>query len=260
MPLFFWPTYAFLFGLCFGSFANVLIRRLPRGLPVITPPSACPECGQRLRAWDLVPVLSWLVLRGRCRYCNGPVSVRYPAVELLCGLLFAGMALLTPTLSAIPLALFAFVLLCVSAIDIDTREIPDGLLVFGGVVGVLWVALGRFAPAAFPLVPGIAGAALGALAGGLTLFLVDMLVLLLAKKYGFGFGDVKLMAMAGLFLGWQLVAVAFVFAFVSGGAFAAFLLLTRRAKRGDYLAFGPFLAVGCLCALWWGRAFIGLLA
>ena len=251
-----WIVCGFLLGLIIGSFANVVIYRLPRGRSVVWPSSACFHCARRLAAWELVPVFSWLVLRGRCRSCGEPISGRYIFVELLCGVLFAAMVLHTPTLSAVPLMSFAFVLLTVSFIDWDTQEIPDGLLLVGGVAGLVWVAVGWLSPHLRPYSPCWRDALLGVLAGALPLLIVDRLVIILLKKDGFGYGDVKLMAMVGLFLGWQLTLMAFFFAFVSGGAYATYLICTKRAQRGDYLAFGPFLCFGSVVSLWFGWDFI----
>lgn len=249
--------YALLFGLCFGSFANVLIYRLPRGESVVRPPSHCPKCGRRLAGVDLIPVLSWLLLCGRCRYCGDSVSRRYPAVEAACAALFAGMSLCTgASVSLIPLCMLAFVLLCVSFIDAETGEIPDGLLIFGAAAGVAWVVASNFIPLG---APGLLDAFLGACAGALPLLLIDRLAILLLRKDGFGYGDVKLMAMCGLFLGWRLTLCSLLFAVVAGGLYGAVLLLAKRAETGSYFAFGPFLAAGVLAALWFGRPFLDLL-
>lgn len=242
---------ALLFGLCFGSFANVIIYRLPRGESINKPPSHCPSCNHRLSAFDLMPVLSWLFLRGKCRYCKAKVSVRYPVVELLCAALFVFMALYAgPSPAVIPLCAFAFMLLCVTFIDFETQEIHDGLLVFGAVFGVAWVAVSHFTPIGAPV---WYDALLGALAGAAPLFLIDRVSILLLKKDGFGYGDVKLMAVAGLFLGWQMTLLSLFFAVVAGGVFGVFMLATKRLERGGYFAFGPFLSVGILAALWFGR-------
>jgi leader peptidase (prepilin peptidase)/N-methyltransferase len=208
---------------------------------------------------DLVPVASWLALRGRCRYCRARVNARYPLVELACAVLFSCMVYYTPSLSAIPLAFLAFLLLCVTIVDIDTREIPDGLLTAGAVAGILWVASARFAPALFPFAPLWYDALLGTLTGALTLLLIDKLSLLVFKRKGMGCGDVKLMAMAGMFLGWQPVIIAFFLAFISAGGVALYLLLGRKAKRGDYLPFAPFLCGGSLVALWFGQYIVRIL-
>ena len=247
-------------GLIFGSFANVVIYRLPKKISIIKPPSACQSCGKRLGFSDLVPVFSWIFLRGRCRFCTAKISPRYPLVELICGFLFVSMAYHSPTLSAIPLFCLAFVLLTVSFIDWDTREIPDGLLIFGGAVGVLWVLGGRFFPALLPYSPSWQDALLGALVGGVPIFLIDKMTLFIVKKDGFGYGDVKLMIMTGVFLGWQANLMALVLAVLSGAAYAVYLLATGKAKRGAYIAFGPFLCGGAVASLLFGNAIISAYA
>jgi len=228
-------------GLCVGSFANVVIHRLPMNKSIISPPSHCPNCEIRLRWYDLIPVISWIILQGKCRDCKASISKRYPIVETACAVLFVLMARYTCAETVVlPLWCLAFVLLCVAMIDWDTMEVPDGLLVVGAVAGLIWIWLSGF---------GWADALIGVAAGGLPLFLLDRLVWITAKKPAFGLGDVKLMAMAGLFIGWQGMPVAFFIAFVAGGVYGAWLLITGKAKRGSYFAFGPFLCLGVLAAL-----------
>lgn len=249
--------YALLFGLCFGSFANVLIYRIPAGESIVRPPSHCIACGHRLTAADLIPVLSRLLLRGRCRYCGEHISRRYSVIEIMCAVLFVCMVIYTGFQAAsVPLCAFAFTLLCVSCIDAETKEIPDGLIVFGAFVGMAWVAASCFLPLGAPI---WYNALLGSLAGALPLLVIDRCCILLLGKDGFGYGDVKLMAMAGLFLGWQSALLSLAFAFIAGGAFGAVLLLTHRAERGIYLAFGPFLSAGVLASLWFGEGFMSLI-
>jgi len=265
--------FALVIGLLFGSFANVVIYRLPNKKSIIKPPSACPVCGKRLTVIELVPIFSWVFLGGKCRWCKVKISARYPTVELLCGLLYASMVYFSPTFSAIPLCVLAFLLLVVSFIDWDTQEIYDGVLLVGAVVGVAWVAFGRFLPELFPHAPAWYNALLGVIAGAVPLLFFDRVALLVWKKDGFGYGDVKLMAMAGIFLGWQLTLGAFVFGVLSSFPLAVYYMIKRRlsspAKLHDakhasecasfdddfngYFAFGPFLCIGALCALWFGE-------
>jgi leader peptidase (prepilin peptidase)/N-methyltransferase len=186
--------------------------------------------------------------------CGGKISARYPFVELLCGVLFASMYIFSPTFSAVPLIIFAFVLLVITFIDADTQEIPDGLVIIGAVAGVAWVALGYFLPEIFPGATEWHNALLGAVAGAAPLLIIDRICLMVLKKDGFGYGDVKLMAMVGLFLGWQMILLAFLFAFFSGAIFAVYLMATGKVKRGAYMAFGPFLCIGTLIAFWFGDA------
>jgi leader peptidase (prepilin peptidase)/N-methyltransferase len=252
---------AAVFGVLFGSFANVVIYRLPRGESIVTPPSHCPSCNKRLTGLDMIPVISWLFLRGKCRSCGARISLRYPVIELACSLLFVSMYLFTGmSFDAVPMCMLAFVLLCVSVIDAETQEIPNGLLIFGAASGVLWIAAGAiFSGSRYLNAPYWLDALIGVAVGAAPLFIIDRLTLLILKKDGFGFGDVKLMAMTGLFIGWPTMLTAYFFAIISGGAFAMFLLATGRAKRGTYLAFGPFLAVGIISAMWLDEWFIRLL-
>ena len=263
-PTWFGIVFSFFTGLAFGSFANVVIYRLPLKKSVINPPSFCPVCLKRLAAIDLIPVLSWVFLLGKCRSCKCKISVRYPATELVCGLLFASMMHFTPTLSAIPLSILAFVLLIVSGIDWDTQEIPDGLLIIAAIIGVIWVVLGHFFPVLFPYSPAWQNALLGVLAGAAPLFIIDKITLLVLKKDGFGYGDMKLMAVVGVFLGWQLTLGAFFFAVLGSFPFALYFIIKRRQQTSDceengYMAFGPFLCAGVLGAFWFGEWFFNLL-
>ena len=234
----------------------MLIYRIPRKISVIAPPSSCPACSHLIPFYDLLPLISWVLLKGRCRHCHAKISPKYPLIEFACGLLFAGMIIFTTTLSAVFLSIFAFILLTVSIIDWDTQEIPDSLLLIAAIAGTSWVIAGYFLPL-FPFAPGFLDAGLGILAGAAPLFIIDKITLTFFKKDGFGYGDVKLMAVCGLFLGWRLIFAAFFLAFVVGGVYATFLLTTGRAQRGEYIAFGPFLCAGAIAALWFGQALLG---
>jgi len=170
------------------------------------------------------------------------------------------MVYYTPTLSAIPLCILAFLLLVVSCIDWDTQEIPDGLLIIGAVVGIAWVALGHFFPGLFPYSTTWINAILGIAAGAAPLLIIDKISLLVLKKDGFGFGDVKLMAMIGIFMGWRLTLGAFPLAILSSFPFAVYLMIKKRVRPNSkheenpgYMAFGPFLCIGVFIALWFGE-------
>ena len=251
----------FVVGLLFGSFANVAIHRIPDGDSVVRPPSACPACGRRVRPLDNIPVLSWFVLRGRCRDCGAAISVRYPLVELAGGVLFAVTAwrFLAPPgdLDADPWALpayllFAWLLLVVAVIDARTRRIPNRLTypltpVLLVLVGV--AAVGNATP----------GAALRALLGGVAAF-AALLVIALISPRGLGMGDVKLAAALGIALGylsWGHVVLGVFGGFLLGGVIALVLLATRLRSRKDLLPFGPYLAASALLTVWWGDAVIG---
>jgi leader peptidase (prepilin peptidase)/N-methyltransferase len=230
-----------LFGLCVGSFLNVVIARLPEGKSIVSPGSACPRCGTFIRWFDNVPLISYALLRGRCRQCREPISARYPLVELLTGLLFVlavwqrGL-----TLDLIPALLLLTALVAITAIDLDRQLIPDALSLPGIVVGfVSSLLLGR---------PGWLESLLGILVGGGIFFLI-----IVASGGGMGGGDMKLGAMLGAFLGWKLVLVAILIAVLVGGVIAIGLLVGGQRGRKDALAFGPYLALGGAISLFWGQ-------
>jgi leader peptidase (prepilin peptidase)/N-methyltransferase len=279
VPLFADPVWfgalAFAIGLCVGSFLNVVVHRMPRGESIARPRSRCPHCAAPIRAWQNVPLLSWLALRGRCARCAGRISPRYPAVELATGLMFAAIAV---HFGAAPTTLAWWVLaaglLAAALIDFDHRIIPDeislGGLAFGlAVVPVLHSLEGAPWPSA------LARSAAGALLGGGTLWLVGFaharLSVALGRRFehwpgegealprpasldywvwfpGMGFGDIKLLAMIGAFLGPMGVLTTIVAAslcgLMLGGAFA---LATRRLSQP--FGFGPAIAAGAVLAL-----------
>lgn len=235
--------YFFFVGTCFGSLANVMVFRLPLGKSMIRPSSYCPACEHRILVFDLVPVLSYFILLGKCRHCKAKISIRYPIVEFLCGVLFAACAALYAFPAMAWFSLLCFALLTVTLIDMKVQEIPDSMVALIAVSAIAWLALG-------PESISPAEAAIGAAAGALPLLLLDRITLLALKKDGFGYGDVKLMGAAGLFLGWQGVAAAFFIAFVSGAAAAVAMMKLSKVERGGYIAFGPFLCAGILAAAW----------
>ncbi len=232
-----------LLGLLVGSFLNVVVWRVPRGESVAHPPSACPRCGHRIRVRDNVPVVSWLLLRGRCRDCQGPISPRYPAVELGTALLFAAVAAWTGASWTLPALLYlAGVAVTLSLIDIDTRRLPDVIVLPSVVVGLALLALATWAPGSSATGHDLARA----LVGGAALFLVYV-ALVLAYPRGMGFGDAKLAGVLGLYLGWfgwGALVVGWFGAFVLGGVFALVLVLVGRAGRGTAVPFGPWMLAG----------------
>lgn len=231
-------------GACVFSFGNVLVYRVPRGMDFVRGRSACPSCGHELAARDLVPVVSWLALRGRCRYCGAPISARYTVVELVgavCGVLAAFVWGFAP--QALVGFAFLFVLMVIALIDGDTKTIPNGLVIAVAVIGLAG------------LVWPVADATLLDRAIGVVAVSVPLFLLALATG-GFGGGDVKLMAAVGLVLGWRLTVLAFFVGVVAGGVYAVWLLARKRVKRTDAIAFGPFLCGGAACALLCGEPLI----
>lgn len=230
-------------GLVIGSFLNVVIWRVPRGESIVTPPSACPGCGAHIRPRDNVPVLSWLLLRGRCRDCGEPISRRYPLVELGTGLLFAATAWWCGAGWVLPAVLYlAAAGLALSLIDLDTHRLPDAIVLPSIAVATGLLALASFNPGGTsswqPL--------LRAVIGGSVLFALYLATRLVYPK-GMGFGDVKLAALLGLYLGWfgwSSLVVGWFAAFLLGGVFSIGLLVTGRARRGSGIPFGPWMIAG----------------
>lgn len=243
----------FLFGLVIGSFLNVCIIRLPEGRSVVSGRSSCPGCGAALSPADLVPLFSYLFLRWKCRRCGMRISPLYPAVESLTGILFAllfaafGLSWRLP----VYMALIA-VLIAVAFIDWRTMTIPDGLIIALLVVGAVQLAVTVFT--------GIFGSwldyAIGFFAGGLPLLLLALLIAYVFKKEAFGGGDIKLMAAAGLVVGWRLVITSYVLGIILGGIAGAVMLASGRKKRGDEMPFGPYLSVGIAASVFFGDALI----
>lgn len=225
---------AIIVGLLFGSFTNVIIYRLPVGESIVFPPSHCPHCNEHLRAWDLVPVLSYLFLRGRCRYCAATISLRYPLVEILCVLLFTGIYLrwgLTP--ETLVGWVFTVILLAAAFIDIDHGIIPDLLTYPGIVIGLVlsfWT-LG-FLPALW-----------GTLAFGGVMFLVAFI-----SNGGMGGGDIKMAAVIGAFTGLAGSAITILLASLAGAIFGLAVMAVNKSGRKTPIKFGPFLAVSAYLA------------
>lgn len=236
----------FVLGLCFGSFLNVVIHRLPRGASLAMPPSSCPVCGHAIRPYDNIPVVSWLLLRGRCRDCAAPISPRYPAVELGSGLLLLVLALvLGPRAALVPAAAFALALLAIALIDIDHRIIPDELSVGGLVVGL--VARGF-------TTEGVLAGLIGALVGAGSLYLVALAYRKATGVEGLGGGDVKLAGMIGGFLGWPGVFLTIFSAALAGSLVGIVMIASGRGTRRTALPFGALLAPAAVFAALLGPA------
>jgi leader peptidase (prepilin peptidase)/N-methyltransferase len=235
---------AFLLGLVVGSFANVCLHRLPLGLSVVSPPSRCPVCQARIRAWDNVPVLSWLVLRGRCRECGASISVRYPAVELTNGLLWLALAVQRgPSLQTLVSMVLVSALLVLSLIDVEHMLLPNAITLPGIALGLVASAL----PGS-PLGPLEAAAAA---AGGYLAFAAVWWVWhRLRGVDALGQGDWKLAALLGAFLGWQKMLLTVFLACVVGAVVGVAFLRLRGADR---LPLGTFLGLAGIAAVFFGE-------
>lgn len=270
----YWGGVLFAAGLLFGSFANVCIWRLPRGEEVVRTPSHCPDCGAAIRWFDNIPLLSYIVLGGRCRGCRKPISRRYPAVELISGILFLGMFLkygLEPRLAAA--LVFGWALMVISFIDLKHFIIPDVITLPGLALGLGAAALATAGlplsldPLAQPLaglagvrhsLPPILESLMGAVLGGGFLMLAAWAGKLAFKQEAMGGGDVKLAAMMGAFLGWKALLFALFAAFLLGSmAGLALIMLGKVGSRRAVVPFGPFLSLGAVLALFLARPAVG---
>lgn len=249
-----------LIGLLVGSFLNVVIYRVPIGKSVVRPRSACPSCGEPIKPWDNVPLASWILLKGRCRHCSVPISVRYPLVELGTGALFSAVALrfsqpltaptavLISTLVLLVAYLYiAAIGIALTAIDLDTHTLPNAIVLPAYlVVAVLLVAAS--------VVYGDYSQLWRSAVGGATLFAVYF-AMAMVYPGGMGFGDVKLAGVIGLllaFLGWGTLVVGAFAAFLLGGVFGVALLIGKKAGRKSGIPFGPWMLAGA-----WLGIFIG---
>lgn len=237
-----------LFGLLIGSFLNVVVWRVPRGESVVSPPSHCPTCDTPISPRDNVPVLSWLLLRGRCRHCQNPISVRYPLVEALTGALWAGLAAWFGPVAQLPAYLvFAAVGVALALIDLDVRRLPDVLTLPSYPVGIVLLGIAS-------AVHHDAWSFERALIGMAALFAFYFTVAMISPK-GMGFGDVKLSGVIGLHLAWlgwdELVVGAFA-AFVVGAVVGIGLIVLGGGGRKTKVPFGPFMLAGALLGVFLG--------
>lgn len=241
--------FAFAFGLCIGSFLNVCIYRLPASKSIVRPRSMCPNCGALIRFYDNIPILSYIVLRGKCRHCSTAISLRYPVVELISGVFALGVYL-KYGFRFESLIYYAFIatLLVITFIDIDHQIIPD-VITLPGIP--LFFAAG-FALTQITLVESI----LGILVGGGSLFLVAWLYHLLTKKEGMGGGDIKLLAMIGAIVGWKGVLFTIFVASAIGTLTGLLIILKTRKTLKLAVPFGPFLAIGGITYIFFGPQLI----
>lgn len=227
-------------GLAVGSFLNVCIHRIPLGGSVVSPASRCPGCGYQLRWFDNIPVVSWVVLRGRCRSCSTAISIRYPIVELVTmGVFLMHWWVFGWTLLMAVRLVFACTLIVLFAIDLEHHLLPNVITLPG-------IAAGLIVSLVVP--PGVRDAALGTLLGGGVLWLIGEAYYRYAGQEGMGGGDVKMLGMVGAFLGWKLVLVTLVLSSVTGSVVGLLVITLRRGDMKYALPYGTFLALGGLAA------------
>lgn len=233
-------TIAAFFGAIAGSFLNVCIHRLPRGASVVWPASACPRCRRALAWYENIPVVSYLALRGRCRTCAAPISVRYPIAELLTAAMFAAAWwYYGPGLLLASRVILGCALIVLFAIDLEHQILPNVITVPGMLIGF---ALSFFTE------PGWLSSLLGIVVGGGILLTFAYGYLWLRQQEGLGMGDFKMLAMIGAFVGWKLVLVTLMLASLAGSAIGLALVASRRGSMASKLPFGTFLAIGAAAA------------
>jgi len=272
----------FIFGSIIGSFLNVLIFRLPKEESIVSPPSHCPQCGYRIPPWQNIPILSYLFLRGKCHSCGNKISIQYPLIEFLSGLI-AAIAIWTMGLNwaAVSLIIFIYLLGVMTIIDIRYRIIPDTITISGIILGIILTSL------QYPGVSGLVQSVLGVIIGGGSLYLIALFGDWLFKKESMGGGDIKLAGMFGAFLGWKLTLLGLFFGFVVGAIYGGIMIALNKlqsdtansggnqtvsgiaggsdtttddpldsAQSATAIPFGPALGVGALLSLFWGEALL----
>ena len=245
--------FAFILGLAVGSFLNVVIYRVPRSQSVVSPPSACPACGNRIKGYDNIPVISWLILRGHCRHCKAAISARYPFVELSTAIFFGVIArkFETPN-SHLLFLLFAFLYLAaitiaLALIDLDTRTLPNAIVLPSYGVGIVLLSLSGYLNSDHRAI-------LRAFVGGAVMWLLYLAMALMYPD-GMGFGDVKFAGVLGLFLGylgWDVLVTGAFAAFVLGGLFAVLLIILRKSNLKSGIPFGPWMVAGAWLGVFFG--------
>jgi leader peptidase (prepilin peptidase)/N-methyltransferase len=233
--------FLFIIGLAFGSFFNVCISRIPQGKSIIYPPSRCEVCNTKLKPLDLVPVASFLLLRGKCRYCGSKLSWRHPGIEFFTGILFVMVyQIIGLNINLIIFLFLLSLLLIISFIDIDYYCIPNSLIIVGLGIGVFFQIF-------FPyqlFLESIGGFFLG---GGI------LFIIALVSRGGMGGGDIKLGGLIGFFLGWKMTLLSlFIAAFLSSITGIFFILLKKKSRK-DPIPFGPFLSIGTFISILWGN-------
>jgi leader peptidase (prepilin peptidase)/N-methyltransferase len=237
------------FGLMVGSFLNVCISRIPAGESVVSPRSRCPRCRTAIAAWDNIPVLSWMLLGGRCRKCREPISIAYPAVEIVTALAFVGQGLAigdNPPLLVVRLV-FTAMLIVLFGTDMATMRLPNVITLPGIAIGI---------GASVVLPPYLLASVIGAALGAALPWLIRWVWFKATGVDAMGLGDVKMLAMIGAFLGWQQVWVVLFFGSLCGALVGVMLLLTQKRSLASKLPFGTFLAVAAYAASLYGPALV----
>jgi len=245
-----WSVFTLLFGLVIGSFLNVCIYRIPRHESIVYPGSRCPSCLRPIKIWDNIPILSFILLRGKCRYCGARISLRYPLVEISSALLALGILYrFGPNLTFIIYYTWSCALMVITFIDLDYQIIPNNISIGGIVLGLLlnfWLPIS--------LKDALIGGGLGA---GILLAVIYG-YFIITRREGMGLGDVKLLAMIGVFIGWHGVIVTILVSSLAGSVVGIIWVLLTKKDMKTAIPFGPFLSLGAIIYLFWGQELINM--
>ena len=239
----------FILGLIVGSFSNVCIYRIPKNESIIYPASHCPKCHSNISPKDNIPLLSYILLKGRCRNCKSKISIQYPIVELLTGLIYL-IIYLTYGLSIQSLIyiILSSALIIIAFIDLNEQIVPDVISLPGIVIGFI---ISFFVPYI-----SFINSALGVVVGGGIILIIGLAGSVIFKKEAMGGGDVKLAAMIGAFLGWRYILISLFLGFFLGALAGIILILSKIKSREDTVPFGPFIVLGSFITLFWGEKII----
>lgn len=239
----------FTIGLVIGSFSNVCIYRIPRNESLVWPGSHCPKCSKPIKFYDNIPLISYIILKGKCRNCGEPIPLQYPIVELATGLFYLALYLFYGLqLIALVYMILCSVLIIISFIDLKVEIIPDTISLPFIVIGFV---LSFFLRNINPL-----DSMLGIITGGGSLLLVAIFGSKLFKKEAMGGGDIKLAAMIGAFFGWKLTLLSLFLSFFLGSIIGIIVLAASKDKSNNIIPFGPFIALGAMISMFWGNAII----
>jgi leader peptidase (prepilin peptidase)/N-methyltransferase len=236
----------FILGLIVGSFSNVCIYRIPRNKSIIYPASHCPNCHTDVLAKDNIPLLSFILLKGRCRNCGSRISIQYPVVELLTGLVYIIIyQIYGLSVQSLICIILSSALIIIAFIDLNEQIVPDVISLPGIIIGL---TLSFFVPYL-----SFINSALGVVVGGGIILIIALVGSAVFKKEAIGGGDIKLAAMIGAFLGWKYIVISLFFGFFLGALTGIILVLSRVKSRADAVPFGPFIALGSIITLLWGE-------
>ena len=239
----------FILGLIVGSFSNVCIYRIPRNESIIYPASHCPKCHSNIAPKDNIPLLSFILLKGRCRNCKSKISIQYPIVEFLTGLIYLIIYLIYGlSIQTLVYIILSSALIIIAFIDLNEEIVPDVISLPGIVIGFI---ISFFVPYI-----SFVNSALGVLVGGGIILIIGLVGSVIFKKEAMGGGDVKLAAMIGAFLGWRYIVISLFLGFFLGALAGITLIMSKIKSREDAIPFGPFIVLGSFITLFWGEKII----